>query len=93
MIDVCIKSDYAILQTKKYNFYYGYEFDRKECECGNTIDIWGFEVIENSKSIYRINTDEMKKRCARHFNTNDCAEMLILGIGLWLEDGGLNENN
>ena len=29
MTDVCIKSDYAVLNTKDYGFYYGYEFDNK----------------------------------------------------------------
>ena len=59
MTDVCIKSDYAVLNTKDYGFYYGYEFDSKECECGESIDIWGFEVTKDNNSIYRIKAEEM----------------------------------
>ncbi|MBQ7308235.1 MAG: hypothetical protein IJW82_06910, partial [Clostridia bacterium] len=82
-----------VLNTKEYGFYYGYEFDRKECQCGESIDIWGFEATKGNNSIYRISAEEMKKRINRNVDIGDCAEMLILGIGLWLENGGLNENN
>lgn len=92
MTDVCIKSDYAVLNTKDYGFYYGYEFDSKECECGESIDIWGFEVTKDNNSIYRIKAEEMQKKVDRKIDINNCAEMLALGIGLWL-DGGSNENN
>lgn len=92
MFEVCIKSDYAVLNTKDHLFYYGYEFDRKECECGESMDIWGFEVTKGDNTIYRINADEMKKKINKNVDTGNCAEMLILGIGLWL-DGGFNENN
>lgn len=36
--------------------------------------------------------EQMKKKVDRKIDINNCAEMLALGIGLWL-DGGTNENN
>ena len=48
-VDVSIASDYAILSTLNYSFYYGYEYDIKEDEDGDTTEIWGFEVTNNNK--------------------------------------------
>ena len=89
MTDVCIKSDYAVLNTKGYGFYYGYEFDSKECECGESINIWGFEVTKDNNSIYRIKAEEMKKKVDRKIDINNCAEMLALGIPISLGYGVL----
>ena len=86
-IDVAINDDYAVLTTYNYGFYYGYEFDRKECECGETIDIWGFEVDEPNTKLedkFRISYEDMKKYkgCPSQWQ---CEECLLFGIGLWLE--------
>lgn len=86
MVDVTINDDYAVLSTDKYHFYYGYEFDSKECECGNTIEIWGFEAkINGTEKIYRISREEMMKLkgCP---NIWKCDEMLLFGIGLYLKE-------
>ena len=48
-IDVHVNDDYAVLTTTNYGFYYGYEFDSKESEDGDTEEIWGFEVCDGEK--------------------------------------------
>lgn len=80
-----INDDYALLSTKKYYFYYGYEFDSKECDCGDTEDIWGFEVTKNNKEIFKISANEMEKykECPSKWQ---CEEMLLFGIGLFLDE-------
>lgn len=82
-VDVSIASDYAILSTPNYSFYYGYEYDIKEDEDGDTTEIWGFEVTNNNKKVFRISVDEMEKykRCP---NKWECNEMLLFGIGLYI---------
>ena len=49
-------------------------------------------MTKDNNSIYRIKAEEMEKKVDRKIDINNCAEMLALGIGLWL-DGGSNENN
>ena len=83
MIDVTINDDYAVLTTTNYGFYYGYEYDKKECECGETEEIWGFEVNGNNGKLFGISFDDMKniKGCPDKW---DCNEMLLFGIGLFI---------
>lgn len=84
-IEVYINDDYATLHTYNYGFYYGYEFDRKECECGETEDVWGFEVCDEYKiGAFRISYEEMSKyeNCPSQW---ECDKCLLFGIGLWLE--------
>ena len=83
-VDVSINDDYAVLRTNNYGFYYGYEFDSKECECGNTIEIWGFEVNSNDRPIFSISYEDMEKHkeCPSKWQ---CEECLLFGIGLWVE--------
>ena len=83
-IDVAINDDYAVLSTENYYFYYGYEFDKKECKCGDTKEIWGFEITKNNKKEFRISADEMHdyKECPNQWQ---CEKMLLFGIGLYLD--------
>lgn len=86
MIDVHISDDYAILNTTGYGFYYGYEFDTKECDCGDTEEIYGFEVSnDKSPSIFRISYEEMSKHYDNCPEQWDCEKCLLFGIGLWLD--------
>ncbi len=80
-----INDDYAILSTKNYCFYYGYEFDKKICGCGDEKEIWGFEVKKDSINVFRISADEMQeyKDCP---NKWQCEKMLLFGIGLYLDN-------
>lgn len=85
MIDIAINDDYAVLTTTNYSFYYGYEYDKKECECGETEEIWGFEVNGNDGKLFRmfrISADDMKKikGCPDKW---ECEKMLLFGIGLF----------
>lgn len=85
-IEVNINDDYATLHTYNYGFYYGYEFDSKECECGDTEDIYGFEVCDEYKiGAFRISYEEMSKyeNCPNQW---ECDKCLLFGIGLWLEE-------
>ena len=84
-IDISIKNDYAILTTEKYSFYYGYEFDTRECECGNTIDVWGFKVVKDNRGVFEISEKELLKHPSCPYDSKDCAKMLFFGIGLFLE--------
>lgn len=81
-MNISISDDYAVLTTKNYGFYYGYEFDEDEDEeC-----IWGFEVNDNSKiGAFRISYEDMKKykNCPSQW---ECEKCLLFGIGLWLEE-------
>lgn len=83
MIDITISDDYAVLTTTNYGFYYGYEYDTKECECGETEEIWGFEVNGNNGKLFGISADDMKKikDCSDKW---DCEEMLLFGMGLFI---------
>lgn len=83
-MNVSISDDYAVLDTKNYSFYFGYEFDIEETEDGDTREIWGFEVIKNDERIYGIPYDKMKKmkNCPSIY---DCEECLLFGIGLFIE--------
>lgn len=83
MIDITINDDYAVLTTTNYGFYYGYEYDTKECECGETEEIWGFEVNGNNGKLFGISADDMKKikGCPNEW---DCDAMLLFGIGLFI---------
>lgn len=89
-MSVTINDDYAVLDSEIYSFYYGYEFDRKECECGETEEIWGFEVIKGHEKVFRISADDMEKQkgCPDKW---DCSEMLLFGIGLYLDKGVKDE--
>lgn len=82
MIDLAINDDYAVLTTTNYGFYYGYEYDTKECECGETEEICGFEVNGNNGKLFGISYDDMKKvkGCPDKW---DCEKMLLFGIGLF----------
>lgn len=83
---VAINDDYAVLNTDKYYFYYGYEYERKETRDGESVEIWGFEVSDaNNKKIFRISADQMEKKndCPYRW---DCAKMLLFGIGLFLKE-------
>ena len=84
-VDVSIASDYAILSTPNYSFYYGYEYDTKEDEDGDTTEVWGFEVTNNHKKVFRISADEMEKykNCPGRW---ECNEMLLFGIGLFMSN-------
>ena len=84
MIDITVKSDYAVMSTRNMGFYYGYEFDTKECECGNTIDIWGFEVNDNKGKCFSISYEDMSKKegCPKQW---ECESCLLFGIGLYLD--------
>ena len=77
--------DYAVLTTTNYSFYYGYEYDTKECECGETEEIWGFEVNGNNGKLFGISADDMKKikDCPDIW---DCEAMLLFGIGLFINE-------
>jgi len=90
MIDVSINDDYAVLNTTNYGFYYGYEFDTKECTCGDTEEIWGFEVNDNDRPIFGISYEEMSKYkdCPSQW---ECEKCLLFGIGLWVEKCGGKE--
>lgn len=84
-INIAINDDYATMSTYNYGFYYGYEFDSKEDEDGDTIDIFGFEVDDNSTNYnYRISYEEMSKfkNCPNQW---ECDKCLLFGIGLYLE--------
>lgn len=83
IIDLAINDDYSILKTPDYYFYYGYEFDRKEDEDGDDMDIYGFEVTKNNESVFRISTEEMEKviGCPK---CGSCEDMLLFGIGIYL---------
>ena len=86
MVDILINDDYAVLSTDKYHFYYGYEFDSKECECGNTIEIWGFEVcVDGDRPVFRMSYEEMSKykNCPDLWECDNC---LLFGIGLFVND-------
>jgi hypothetical protein len=89
MIDVTISGDYAVLTTTNYGFYYGYEYDTKECECGETEEIWGFEVNGNNGKLFGISADDMKKikGCPDKW---DCEAMLLFGIGLFINEAKID---
>lgn len=59
------------------------KYDTKECECGETEEIWGFEVNGNNGKLFGISADDMKKikGCP---NKWDCEAMLLFGIGLFI---------
>ncbi len=82
MIDLAINDDYAVLTTTNYGFYYGYEYDMKECKCGETEEIWGFEVNGNNGKLFGISVDDMEKikGCPDKW---DCEKMILFGIGLF----------
>lgn len=84
-IDVHINDDYAVLTTTNYGFYYGYEFDSKESEDGDTEEIWGFEVCDGEKiGAFRISYEKMSEfeSCPDKW---ECDKCLLFGIALWLE--------
>lgn len=84
-IDISISDDYAVMSSYNYGFYYGYEFDKKECECGETEEIWGFEVDDNEEEQFRISYEDMEKYpdCPEKW---DCEKCLLFGIALYLEN-------
>lgn len=84
-VEIYINDDYATLSTYNYGFYYGYEFDKKEYENGDTDEVFGFEVCEEEKiGAFRISYKEMQKHnnCPEQWQCDKC---LLFGIGLWLE--------
>lgn len=84
MREVSINDDYAIMRTPNYGFYYGYEYDTKECECGESEDIFGFEVNNEKGICFEISYEDMTKieGCPQQW---ECEKCLLFGIGLFLD--------
>lgn len=83
-IDITINDDYAVMSSYNYGFYYGYEFDSKEDEEGDTTEVFGFEADDNNSTNYRISYAEMEQYpdCPKQW---ECDKCLLFGIGLYLE--------
>lgn len=74
-----INDDYAVLWAGDHDIYFGYEFGRDDAG-----EVWGFIYKRGGAEVYRISYEEMKKR-QRCPDMDECAECLLFGIGLYLE--------
>jgi hypothetical protein len=74
-LDLVCSDDYAILDSGRYYFYYGYE---EEID-----DEWCFVVKENNKILLKITTSEIERKIDG-FRLNSTQDYLLSGIGIWL---------
>lgn len=74
-IDYGHSDDYAVLNTGRYEFYFGYEHEIE--------DNPGFYVKENGKIIKEFSSKELDKIAPSYFD-GDVRGYLICGIGLFL---------
>ncbi|NQT91462.1 MAG: hypothetical protein HQ559_01780 [Lentisphaerae bacterium] len=83
-IDVILNDDYAVLHVGDLRFYYGYEvttagergFDLDDAEDAE----WCFQVTRGKKVLMTIPCNEL----AAADETGEPAEMLLIGIGMWI---------
>ena len=74
MIQVDIRSDYAILETPKYTAYYGYE------EIDPVTGDWCCVIKKNGKEVARIPNSLLTPHC----EGGGPGEMLLVGLGMYL---------
>ena len=84
-LHVFLSHDYGGLDTRKYHFYYGYEYtlcpvhgNDSGCSCDDRE--WAFRVTENDKEIYRVGDHDI---CPEHMRVG-IEEMVLYGIGHFL---------
>lgn len=68
--------DYAVLDSGKYSFYYGYE-------CQNSEEEYMFVVKENNKVIFQTSTSNIEQS-VEHVHLDNMQDYLLAGIGMWL---------
>ena len=74
MIQVDIRSDYAILVTPKYEIYYGYE--QTDPISGD----WLCVIKKNGKEVFRVPNSLLTPHC----EGGGPGEMLLVGLGMYL---------
>lgn len=69
--------DYAGLEIKGLEFYYGYEIvDEKT-------DDWCFTVTQKDKEVFRLTRTQIEKK-TEDFSSDDPMYYVTAGIGIWL---------
>ena len=69
--------DYAILESGKYTFYYGYEETDEN-------ENWLFIIRQNGNVIFQKTSKEIENSLNDNYQLHYPVDYLNVGIGLWL---------
>lgn len=72
---ISYSDDYAVAESGRYLFYYGYEKTKD--------DQWCFVVEEMGKEVFRLTTKEIEQKIDHKSHIDMIQDYLLAGIMLW----------